>query len=137
MLDRGKTKDTPFIGGKAIPRLGDQTRDRFSAGAARLDQTGQTQLAQMPRDERLAEPDVVDELGDRRLTLREPPHDSQAIHVRQGLVNQSNGAEILGLVNDRGDRGPDTSRRRAQERLRSVAAAIQGVGSMEVYINMR
>lgn len=76
MLDRGQTKDTPFIGGKAIPRLGDQTRDRFSAGTARLDQTGQTQLAQMPRDERLAEPDVVDELGDRRLTLREPPHDS-------------------------------------------------------------
>ena len=137
MLVCDETQYAPLVGGKLIPRLGDEPRYRFPARAACFHKAGQAQLSEVPGHERLAESDVVDKFGDRGLALRKPTHDPQAIHVREGLVHQTNGAQVLGLVNDRCDGGPDSGGRGAQGKLRSAAAATRGVGSMEVYINMR
>ena len=37
------------------------------------------------------------------LALGEPPHDAQAVHVGQGLVEGAQVAQIVGLDDDRGD----------------------------------
>ena len=50
----------------------------------------------MVADERLRQPDVVDELGDRRLALGEPAHDAQAVHVGEGLVEGAQLAQVSG-----------------------------------------
>ena len=52
----------------------------------------------MVADERLRQADVRDELPDRRLALGKPPHDAQAVHVGQGLVESTQVAELVGLV---------------------------------------
>lgn len=90
----------------------------------------------MPRDERLAETHVLDELGDRRLTLGEPADDPKAVDVGERLVDEADGSELLGLVDDRREGGPDPGGRGTQgdaPRMGDGAA----VGSIGVYINMR
>ncbi len=57
----------------------------------------------MVADQRLAEADVGDELGDRRLTVGEAPDDAQPVHVGERLVERAKIAQVLGLQDDRGD----------------------------------
>jgi hypothetical protein len=64
----------------------------------------------MPADERLRQAGVVDELGHTGRPLGEPSHDPQAIHVGQGLVDDLQVAQIVGLVDDRGQRRADSGR---------------------------
>ena len=64
----------------------------------------------MPRDERLRQADVVDELGDRCLGASEPLDDPEPVHVSEGLVEGPQGAQLLGLVDDRRDRAADAGR---------------------------
>src|SRR5262245_26793406 len=54
----------------------------------------------MPRHERLAEPDPLDQLRHGRLALGEALDDPQPVHVGEGLVDDAQGAELLGLVHD-------------------------------------
>ena len=56
--------------------------------------------AEVPRDERLAEPDPLDELGDGRLALGEALDDPQAVHVGERLVDDAQRAQVVGLVDD-------------------------------------
>jgi hypothetical protein len=64
----------------------------------------------VPRDERLRQADVVDELGDRRLGVGEPLDDPQPVRVSEGLVEGPQRAQLLGLVDDRRDRAADAGR---------------------------
>jgi hypothetical protein len=48
---------------------------------------------------------VLDQLGHGRIALGQPPQDSKAIDVGEGLVEQADGAQVVWLVDDRGDRG--------------------------------
>src|SRR5215216_3076890 len=54
----------------------------------------------MPRDERLAEPDALDELRDRRLTLGKALDDPEPVDVGERLVDEAQGPQLLGLVHD-------------------------------------
>jgi hypothetical protein len=64
----------------------------------------------VPRDERLRQADVVDELGDRRLGVGEPLDDPQPVRVSECLVEGPQRAQLLGLVDDRRDRAADAGR---------------------------
>jgi len=91
----------------------------------------------VPRDERLAQADLVDELGDGRLALGEPADDPEPVDVGQGLVDEAYRAEVLGLVDDRRDRGTDAGAGRAQGGAPVAGGRSDDVGSIGVYINMR
>ena len=45
-----------------------------------------------------------DELRDAGLALGEAPHDAQAVHVGEGLVEGAQLAQVVGLEDDRGER---------------------------------
>ena len=83
-------------------------------------------------DERLRQPDVGDELGDRGLALGQAADDAQPVHVGQGLVEGAQLAQVLGLDDDR--------RRSSSGSGRAVGTAGDGllgggVASTTVYIN--
>jgi hypothetical protein len=80
---------------------------------------------------------VVDELGHGRLALGEPANDPEAVHVGQGLVDEADRTEVLGLVDDGRDRGTDAGAGRAQGSAPVAGGRSDGVGSIGVYINMR
>ncbi len=61
----------------------------------------------MPAHQRLREPDVVDELGDAGLAAGKPLDDPQPVDVRERLVKGAERAKLIGLVDDRRDRGAD------------------------------
>jgi hypothetical protein len=61
----------------------------------------------VPRDERLAEADLGDELGDGRLPPGETTDDPQAVDVGEGLVDQAQLAEVLRWEDGAGDRAAD------------------------------
>ncbi len=64
------------------------------------------------RDERLAEPDVLDQLGDRGLAIGEPAHDAQPVDVGHDLVEGTQLAQVVGLDRRprRSCRGPGRAR---------------------------
>ena len=51
----------------------------------------------MPRDERLGQPDLGDELGDGRLGGREAADDPEAVDVGESLVDEAQLAQLVGL----------------------------------------
>jgi hypothetical protein len=91
----------------------------------------------MPGDERLRQADRGHEVRDRGVAGREDADDPEAVHVGQGLVDQPELAQLLGLKDRVGDRAADVGAGRAQrEGLRVlVGDACRPVGSMPVYIN--
>ncbi len=60
----------------------------------------------MPRHERLRKADLLNEVGHRRVATREPLHDPQPVDVGEGLVERPQGTQLVGRVDDRGDRRP-------------------------------
>lgn len=72
----------------------------------------------MPGHQRLRQPDLRDELGDRRLAMREAPDDPEAVDVGEGLVDEAQLAQLLGLDDDVGDRTADVGAGGAQGNLR-------------------
>jgi hypothetical protein len=90
-------------------RSGSQAADRFAANSAGRDDSGGAQLAQVPADEWLAQPDVVDQLGHGRRRIRESLDDPQPVHVGKCLVEEADLAELVRLIDDRGDRRADSS----------------------------
>ena len=91
-----------------------EAADRLAADASGLDETGSPKTADVPRHERLRQPDVVDELGDGGLGVGEPLHDAQPVDVGEGLVESAQGAELLGLVEDGRDRAANAGSGRGQ-----------------------
>ena len=82
-----------------------------------VDDPRRAELAEVPAHERLGQPDVLDQLGHRGCAGRQALDDPQPVDVGQGLVEQSDLAELVGLVDDRCDGRADPGGRRAQGRL--------------------
>jgi hypothetical protein len=61
----------------------------------------------VPRDKRLRQPDLRDELGDGRLGDGEGAHDAQPVDVGEGLVDETQLAQLFGLEDRIGDRAAD------------------------------
>ena len=68
----------------------------------------------MPRNERLRQPDLGDELGDGRLGLGQRADDPEPVDVGQRLVDEPQLAQLVGLEDGVGDRAADAGGRRAQ-----------------------
>lgn len=61
----------------------------------------------MPRDERLGEADLGDELGHGRRTGREATDDAQAVDIGKGLMDESQLAQLVRLEDGVRDRASD------------------------------
>ena len=96
-----------FAVGEGSECLGSEAAQRLAPAAAGLDEAGGAEPADVPADERLRQPDVVHELRHAGLAPGEPLHDAQAVHVGERLVDDAQLAEVIGLVDDRGERRPD------------------------------
>lgn len=90
----------------------------------------------MPRDERLREPDLGDELGDGRLRGREAADDPEPVDVGESLVDEAQLAQLLGLEDGVRERAADAGRRGAQGAVLRYGVA-GAIGSTAVYINGR
>jgi hypothetical protein len=71
----------------------------------------------VPRDERLGQPDLGDELRHRRLGGRETPDDPEPVDVRERLVDEAQLAEVVGLEDGVGDRAANVRAGWTQEDL--------------------
>jgi len=85
-------------------RLGTEGADRLSTHPAGLDQARDPKPLEVMADERLAQSDVRDELGDAGLAVGQPADDPQPIHVGECLVERAQLAKVVGLKDDRRDR---------------------------------
>lgn len=85
----------------------------------------------MPRDERLRQADLGDELGDGRLGGREAADDPEPVDVGKRLVDEAQLAQLVGLEDGVRERAADAGGRGTQDRLRAAVT----VGSTAVYIN--
>ena len=92
---------------EALQRVARERADDLSARAARLDQAGHLEPAQVPRDERLRQVHEVDEVRHGRRLLRQPGDDPQARGVRERLVHDGRLEQVLRRRGDGGDRGAD------------------------------
>jgi hypothetical protein len=68
----------------------------------------------MPRDQRLGQADLGDELGHGRFGAGKGANDPEAVHVGQRLVDQAQLAQLFGLEDGVGDRAANARRRGAQ-----------------------
>jgi hypothetical protein len=53
---------------------------------------------------------MFNQVGDACVTVGQPPHDSQAVHVGEGLVHEAEAAELVGRIDDRRERGAQVGR---------------------------
>ncbi len=88
-------------------RFGPQPADRLATDPRGRDHARLAKLADVPAHQRLRQPDVVDELGDARLAASQPLDDPQSVDVRERLVERTERPKLVGLVDDRRDRGAD------------------------------
>src|SRR3954451_13733532 len=102
--------------GELVERLGAKAADRFAAAASCLDDTGAAETADVPGHQRLRQADMGDELGDRRLAVREAADDPEAIHVGHDLVKGTQLAQIIGLGDGGGDGAANSGGGRGQDR---------------------
>jgi hypothetical protein len=101
----------PLPGTLGVERLGDERADRLAAAPAGLHDPGRAELAEVPADERLGQAYVIDELRHCSRAVRQALDDAQPVDVGEGLVEAAQLAQVVGLVDDRGDRGPDAGGR--------------------------
>jgi hypothetical protein len=99
-----------LAGREGLERLGQQAAHGLPAAPSGLHQPGHTEPTEVPRDQRLGQADVLDQLRHGRVAVGEAAHDAQPIDVGQGLVEQPDGTQVVGLVDDRGDGGADPGR---------------------------
>ena len=107
-------EDGALAGRELGERLLAQAADRLAALAAGLDDARGAEAAEVPRHERLGEPDMGDELRDGRLALGQAADDAQAVHVGHDLVEGTQLAQVFGLGDGRGDRAADPGGRGGQ-----------------------
>ena len=75
---------------------------------------------------------MLDELRDRGGTGRQAPDDPQPVDIGQGTVEQSDLAQLVGLVDDGRDGRADAGRRWAQG---EAPGRREREGSTRIYIN--
>ena len=81
----------------------------------------------MPADERLRQPDLADQVGDGRVTSRETLDDPEPVDVGERLVDDAQRAQLVRLVEDRGQRRADPGgggTQRKSSRARRINGAL-------------
>jgi hypothetical protein len=127
----------PLPLGELVKCLGPETADRLSAPAPGLDDAGAPEATDVPRHERLRQADMGDELGDRRLTVRQAADDPEAIHVGHDLVEGTQLAQVIRLGDGRGDGAANAGGRRRQVCDSSWGWRRSVIASTTIYINRR
>jgi hypothetical protein len=87
--------------------VGSELADDFTARPLRFDDSRSPEPTDVPGNERLAEADGVDKFAHRGGALGQPSDDTKAVYVRERLVKDAQLAQIVGLVDDRGDGAPE------------------------------
>jgi hypothetical protein len=105
---------------------------RFATVPACLDESGHAQPSNVPADERLGQPDLLDEIGHGCVTVRESLDDPEAIDVGERLVDEAELTELVRLVDNGSDGRPDSGGRGGQG---FVSGGEVRVASTTVYIN--
>ena len=95
----------------AVEGLGHEPADRLAADPAGRHEARGAEPAEVPRDERLGQADLGDELGDARLAVGEAADDPQPVHVGEGLVDEAQLAQVVGLDDGGRDRRADAGGR--------------------------
>jgi hypothetical protein len=85
----------------------------------------------MPTHEWLRQSDVRDKIPHACVAFGKPAHDPQPVHVGQGLVNDFELTQVVGLIDDRGQRRADPSRGWTQ------GESLLAIASTAIYINAR
>ena len=98
-----QAEDRPLARDEGLERLGAEAAHRLAAVSARRDEPGGAQPADVPADERLRQPDLLDQVRHRRVAVREALDDAEPIDVGERLVDDPQLAELVGLVDDRSD----------------------------------
>jgi hypothetical protein len=128
----GQPEDGRLAGGELLEGLGAEAADRLAAHPAGRDEPGGAEPTDVPRHERLRQPDLGDEVGDAGLRAGETPDDPEPVDVGQCLVDEAELAEVVGLEDRVRDRAPDMGAGWTQEDLLGGRGA---VGSTAIYIN--
>ena len=89
----------------------------------------------MPADQRLRQPDFLDQVGDRSVAAGESPDDPQPVDVGEGLVDDPQLAKVFGLVDDRRKGRANAGARGGQSVSPVGVGLLRGVTSTAVYIN--
>jgi hypothetical protein len=131
-----ETEDGAFARSELHEGLFAKAADGLATLAARFDDAGGTETAEVPRDKRLAEADMGDQFRDGRLALREAAHDAQPVDVGHDLVKGAQLAQVVGLGDGRSDRAADPGGRRGQGWGSGLGWA-DVVASTTIYINRR
>jgi hypothetical protein len=87
--------------------VGSELADHFTARSLGFDDSRSPEPTDVPGNERLAEPDGVDQLAHRGGALGQPSDDAKAVYVGECLVKDAQLAQIVGLIDDRGDGAPE------------------------------
>jgi hypothetical protein len=92
-----------LAGDLGVERLRPERAHGLATAPAGRHQPGGTQPAQVPADERLGQAHVLDEVGDGCRTLGETLDDPQPMDVGERLMETTEIAQVVGLVDDRGE----------------------------------
>ena len=107
-----------MAGGELVETLGPKAAERLATEPPGGDEAGCPEPPHVPRDERLRQPDLSDELGDGRLGGSQTADDPEAVDVGEGLVDEAQLAQLVGLEDGVRDRAADAGGRGAQDLLR-------------------
>jgi hypothetical protein len=119
----GDAQQNSLALGDLVENVGPELAENLAAGAFRLDDAGDLEAADVPGDERLAEADGFDEIADRCRPFRQALDYAQAVHVRECLVEDAQLAQVVGLIDDRGDGASEVRWRRQKSGLISMVRA--------------
>ncbi len=106
MLDRHAQQEALALG-HCVEDVGLQLAQDLATAAAGSHDACRPKARNVPRDQRLAESDGVDQIADRGRALGKSPDDPEAVHVRERLVEYPQLPQIVRLIDDRGNGGAD------------------------------
>ena len=89
----------------------------------------------MPADQRLRQPDFLDQVGDGSVAASQSPDDPQSIDVGERLVDDPQLTKVLGLVDDRRKGRANAGARGGQSVSPEGVGLLRRVTSTAVYIN--
>ena len=82
-----KAEDRPLPGDERLVGIRVQAANRLSSIPSRPDESGRPQTSDMPAYQRLRQPNLLDQIRDRRASAGEATDDPKAVDIRQRLVD--------------------------------------------------
>jgi hypothetical protein len=82
-----KAEDRPLPGDERLVGIRAQAADRLPSIPPRPDESGRSQPSDMPADQRLRQPNLFDQIRDRRASAGEATDDPKAVDIRQRLMD--------------------------------------------------